>query len=373
MQTNLYTTDSCNPSCYNKTSVLITVANGKGTRPVKPVHYSHDQLILSCTASIAWFLFCPGVLIYCLCFIVLSQTDMGGVGGGESLPRLKHADNGRLLLPSIPRRGELLSFVGVCVVVAIFGVANALVQGGMLGDLSFMLPVFLQSILAGLAAAGTLTSALRLVTKAAFERSENGVRKGATLFLAVSTIFQLFCILLYTYFFPKLPIVKYFHAKAALEGSKTVLGDLAAAGIETRKDPHEDSVKQVERLSNKQLFYQNIDYALDLFLLYALTLSIFPGFLYKNTGKHRLGTWYPLVLVAVFNIWDLVSRYFPLVKLLKIRVQEMPHDCNTLLFLTCPCFLLHCQVRRPGMDDIARIRSRINKCSPYSLCIDCST
>ncbi|KAK8699903.1 hypothetical protein V6N13_018311 [Hibiscus sabdariffa] len=135
-------------------------------------------------------------------------------------------------------------------------------------------------------------------------------------------------------FFPKLPIVKYFHAKAALEGSKTVLGDLAAAGIETRKDPHEDSVKQVERLSNKQLFYQHIDYALDLFLIYALTLSIFPGFLYENTGEHRLGTWYPLVLVAVFNIWDLVSRYFPLVKLLKIESRKW------LMIATFYCFLL---------------------------------
>ncbi|KAK8563149.1 hypothetical protein V6N12_011205 [Hibiscus sabdariffa] len=237
------------PDLFNKTPVLITVANGKGARPVKPVHYSHDQLILSCTASIAC----------------------------------------------------------VCVIVAVFGAANALVQGGMIGDLSFMLPVFLQSFLTGLAAAGTLTSGLRLVTKEALERSENGVRIGA---------------------------MKYFHAKAALEGSKTVLGDLAAAGIETRKDPHEDSVKQVERLSNKQLFYQHIDYALDLFLIYALTLSIFPGFLYENTGEHRLGTWYPLVLVAVFNIWDLVSRYFPLVKLLKIESRKW------LMIATFYCFLL---------------------------------
>ncbi|GMI71099.1 EQUILIBRATIVE NUCLEOSIDE TRANSPORTER 3, FUDR RESISTANT 1 [Hibiscus trionum] len=170
----------------------------------------------------------------------------------------------------------------------------------MIDDLSFMLLVFIQSFLAGLAAAGTLTSSLRLITKAAFEKSENGVRKGAMLFLAISTFFQLFCILLYTYFFPKLPIVKYFRAKAALEGSKTVLGGLAAAGIGTQKESHEDSIKQIERLSNKQLIYQNIDYALDLFLIYALTLSIFPGFLYENTREHRLGTWYSLVLDLLY-------------------------------------------------------------------------
>ncbi|KAE8716917.1 Equilibrative nucleotide transporter 3 [Hibiscus syriacus] len=129
-------------------------------------------------------------------------------------------------------------------------------------------------------------------------------------------------------------VVKYFRAKAALEGSKTVLGDLEAAGIETQTDPHEDSVKQVDRLSNKQLFYQNIDYALGMFLIYALTLSIFPGFLYENTGKHKPSTWYPLVLIAVFNIWDLISRYFPLVELLKIESRKW------LMIATLCCFLL---------------------------------
>lgn len=141
------------------------------------------------------------------------------------------------------------------------------------------------------------------------------------LFLAVSTLFEFLCVLLYTYFFPKLPIVKHFRSKAALEGSKTVQADLAAAGIQTKEDHVNTDLYQIflknsfhlafkliqllffffflassqheqnERLSNKQLFIQNIDYALDLFLIYVLTLSIFPGFLYENTGEHKLGTW----------------------------------------------------------------------------------
>lgn len=39
-----------------------------------------------------------------------------------------------------------------------------------------------QSFLAGLAASGALTSALRLITKAAFENSKDGLRKGASRF-----------------------------------------------------------------------------------------------------------------------------------------------------------------------------------------------
>ena len=41
----------------------------------------------------------------------------------------------------------------------------------------------LQSFLAGLAASGTLTSVMRIVTKAAFEKSENGLRKGASMWI----------------------------------------------------------------------------------------------------------------------------------------------------------------------------------------------
>ncbi|GMY37199.1 equilibrative nucleotide transporter 3-like [Fagus crenata] len=204
-------------------------------------------------------------------------------------------------------KGGIGPFIGLCVLSACFGVADAHVQGGMLGDLSFMCPEFIQSFLAGLAASGVLASSLRLLTKVSFEKSHNGLRKGATLFLAMSTFFEFLCILLYAIIFPKLPIVKYYRSKAASEGSKTVSSDLAAAGIQTNSNQgDEDDAKQVERLSNKQLFFQNIDYAVGLFLIYVLTLSIFPGFLYENTGSHGLGSW--------------------------------PYDCNSSRFLLIPAF-----------------------------------
>lgn len=55
----------------------------------------------------------------------------------------------------------------------------------------------------------------------------------AVLFFAISAFFELLCVLLYAYVFPKLAVVKYYRAKAASEGSKTVSADLAAGGIQT--------------------------------------------------------------------------------------------------------------------------------------------
>lgn len=197
----------------------------------------------------------------------------------------------------------------------------------------------LQSYLAGLAASGALTSALRLVTKAAFEKASNGLRKGVMLFLAISTFFEFLCILLYAFIFPKLPIVKYYRTKAAAEGSKTVAADLAAAGIQTEATKRADNgAKQLERLSNKQLFFQNIDYLLDLFLIYVLTLSIFPGFLYENTGTHKLGSWYALVLIAVYNMFDLIARYIPLIDRIKLKSRKGLMIATLSRFFFIPCF-----------------------------------
>ncbi|XP_031097537.1 equilibrative nucleotide transporter 3-like isoform X1 [Ipomoea triloba] len=199
----------------------------------------------------------------------------------------------------------------------------------------FSLVQTFQSFLAGLAASGALTSGLRLITKAIFDNSKDGFRKGAILFFSISTIFELLCLILYALVFPKLPIVKYYRNKAALEGSKTVAADLAAGGvtIETPNDPI-----PVDRLSIKELLMQNIDYALDIFMIYVLTLSIFPGFLSEDTGSHSLGSWYALVLIAMYNVWDLIGRYVPLLKWVKLESRKGIMVAILLRYLLIPAF-----------------------------------
>ncbi|XP_054811095.1 equilibrative nucleotide transporter 3-like [Prosopis cineraria] len=236
-------------------------------------------------------------------------------------------------------KGGLGTFIGICVISGAFGIADAHVQGGMVGDLSYMHPNFMQSFFAGLAASGFLTSTLRLITKAAFENSKDGLRKGAILFFTISALFELLCVVLYAFAFPKLPIVKYYRSKAASEGSKTVSADLAAGGIQALTEKQVDEYGNLtERKGNKQLLKENIDYAVDIFLIYVLTLSIFPGFLSEDTGWHSLGTWYALVLIAMYNVWDLIGRYIPLVKVLKLESRKLLMMASVGRFLLVPAF-----------------------------------
>ncbi|PRQ52968.1 putative equilibrative nucleoside transporter [Rosa chinensis] len=235
-------------------------------------------------------------------------------------------------------KGGIGTYIGICAISGAFGVADAHVQGGMIGDLSFMKPEFIQSFLCGLAASGALTSGLRLLTKAIFENSQNGLRKGAIMFFSISTFFELLCVFLYAVVFPKLPIVKFYRSKAASEGSKTVSADLAAGGIQTLPEGDAEDPTKMQRLGNKQLLAQNVDYAIDMFLIYVLTLSIFPGFLSEDTGSHSLGTWYALVLIAMYNVWDLIGRYVPCLDCLKLESRKWLMVVIVARFLLVPAF-----------------------------------
>ncbi|XP_047966176.1 equilibrative nucleotide transporter 3-like [Salvia hispanica] len=235
-----------------------------------------------------------GYILFSLCTLALVLLDVGTSG-----------------------KGGAANYVGICLLVAGFGLADAFTQGGIVGDLSFMDPTFLQSFFAGLAASGALTSGLRLITKWAFDKTDDGLRKGVILFLSISTLLEFISLFLYAFVFCRIPIVKHYRKKAASEGSKTVASDLAAAGIHTTDD---QAVS--ERLSNKALIWENRDLAFDLWLIYAITLSIFPGFLCENTGQHRLGSWYAVVLMALYNFWDLVGRYVPLIDCIRLKSRK---------------------------------------------------
>ncbi|VYS49676.1 unnamed protein product [Arabidopsis thaliana] len=235
--------------------------------------------------------------------------------------------------------GSVVAYVLLCLIVALFGLADAFVQGAMVGDLSFMSPDFIQAFMAGLGIAGALTSVLRLITKAIFDNSPDGLRKGALLFIGIATLIELACVFLYTLVFAKLPIVKFYRAKAGKEGAKTVSADLAAAGLQEQADQvHQMDESKIQKLTKKQLLRQNIDLGINLSLIYVVTLSIFPGFLYENTGEHRLGDWYAPVLVAMYNGWDAISRFIPSIKPLAMESRKWITVCVVARLLLVPAF-----------------------------------
>ncbi|CAL5072168.1 unnamed protein product [Urochloa decumbens] len=236
-------------------------------------------------------------------------------------------------------RGGIAAFIGVCTIVAVFGIAGGHVEGAMTGDLSLMCPEFIQFFSAGMAASGAITSALRLVTKAAFENSRDGLRKGALLFFSISCLFALLCFLLYAYAFPRHP----------------------SSSVEEGPAPP-------ERLSNKQLLMQNADYALHMFLIYLLTLSVFPGFLAEDVGSHSLGSWYALVLIASYNACDLIGRYLPLAGRIKLASRKGLSVAVLARFALLPAFYF--AGRRGGEGWMVALASALGLSNGYlTVCV----
>ncbi|KEH17900.1 putative equilibrative nucleoside transporter [Medicago truncatula] len=237
-------------------------------------------------------------------------------------------------------RGGIGTFSGLCTFFACFGIAHALVQGGVSGELSSMCPEFIQAFIGGITASGVVACGLRLLTKYYFEKYGNGLRKGALLSLGISTVFELLSIIMYAIYFPKLSIVKYYRLKATLKGPKTITDALIATDTQNIETDQEVGVvaNQQECLSHKELFLQNIDYVFDVVMIYVLTLSIMPGFLYEDTGQHKLGTWYPLVLMTMYNVMDLIASYIPLIKFLKLESRKGLLVATLSRFLLIPAF-----------------------------------
>ncbi|XP_027188869.1 equilibrative nucleotide transporter 3-like [Cicer arietinum] len=229
-------------------------------------------------------------------------------------------------------KGGIGPFIGLNVLFACFGVTHAFVQGGVSGELAFMCPEFIQSFIGGMTASGAVACGLRIFTKYNFEKYNNGLRKGALLSLAISTFFQLLSLILYAFYFSKLSIVKYYRSKAASEGAKTYIQN-----VDTNQQVG-FVANQQDGLSHKKLFIENIDYFAIIFMTYVLTLSIMPGFLYEDTGIHKLGTWYPLVLMTMYNIMDLISSYIPLIKCLKLESRKGLLVTTLSRFLLVPAF-----------------------------------
>ncbi|KAH0936454.1 hypothetical protein HID58_013571, partial [Brassica napus] len=216
-------------------------------------------------------------------------------------------------------KGGLFPFLLLCFIAASFGVANALVEGAMMGDLSCISHDLIQPFAAGLGIAGAITSGLSLFTKAVFQNFRDGLRKGALLFLGISSVIEILCVVIYALLFPKLSIVQNYQAHSISNQMETT------------------EVSRVLPIDNLQLARENIYKLISLFLTYAMTLSIFPGFLYEYFPP-SVTFMYPLVLITCFNVCDALSRYTTMIKRLKMESGKWIIACSLARVLIMPAF-----------------------------------
>ncbi|KAI3775446.1 hypothetical protein L1987_50022 [Smallanthus sonchifolius] len=182
------------------------------------------------------------------------------------------------------------AFYVVVASVVICGLADGLIGGSLIGSAGKLPKEYMQAVFAGTASSGILVSFLRIITKASLPHDPEGLKKSAHLYFLVSTVIMLFCMACCTLLY-KLPVME--HYKLLQNNSST----------STTK------FWDVARMIQWP--------ALGIFIIYTVTLSIFPGFLAESLKSKLLKDWYPIMLIATYNIADFSGKSFTAVYVLK--------------------------------------------------------
>ncbi|MBA0656390.1 hypothetical protein Goklo_008749, partial [Gossypium klotzschianum] len=177
---------------------------------------------------------------------------------------------------------------------ALAGIGDALVQGGLIGAAGELPERYMQAIVAGSGGSGVLVSMLRILTNAVFPQDADGLRKSAYLYFFTSIVFMVICIVLYNVAH-KLPIMQYYE-------------ELKAEAVKEEKAEKGPMTGPVWRASLWNIVGTVKWYGFGIVLIYVVTLSIFPGYITEDVHSLVLKDWYPVLLITGYNVFDLVGK-----------------------------------------------------------------
>ncbi|KAI7988296.1 Equilibrative nucleotide transporter 8 [Camellia lanceoleosa] len=166
--------------------------------------------------------------------------------------------------------------------VVVCGLADGLIGGSLIGSAGRLPKEYTQAVFAGTASSGVLVSILRIITKASLPQTAQGLRKSAHLYFIVSTVILFGCIVCCNLLY-KLPVMQQYY--------KLLRDDLPSSKPE---------FWEVARKIRWPSF--------GVFMIYTVTLSIFPGFIAENLESRILKDWYPVMLITMYNISDLIGK-----------------------------------------------------------------
>ncbi|KAH7510747.1 hypothetical protein FEM48_ZijujUnG0055000 [Ziziphus jujuba var. spinosa] len=160
--------------------------------------------------------------------------------------------------------------------VALSGIADGLVQGGVIGS------------------AGVLVSVLRIITKAVYPQDAHGLRQSANLYFSVGIVVMVICVALYNVA-PRLPVIKYYR-------------ELKIRAVDEEKQEKGPLTGSVWRSTLWEIVGRIQWYGVGIILTYVVTLSIFPGYITEDVHSEIFKDWYPVLLITAYNVFDLVGK-----------------------------------------------------------------
>ncbi|PIN13024.1 Nucleoside transporter [Handroanthus impetiginosus] len=212
-------------------------------------------------------------------------------------------------------------------VVGLCGVADGLVQGGVVGNAGELPERYMQAVVAGTAASGVLVSVLRVLTKAIYPQDSHGLRQSANLYFIVSIAMMLLNIIFYNVAH-KLPVIKYYN-------------DLKSLAANEEKEEKGDLTGKLWRSTLWDIVGTVKWYGAGIMIIYIVTLSIFPGSVTEDVHSNTLKDWYPIILITGYNVFDLVGKSLTPLYLMENTKAAIGASFGRLLFLPLFYVCLH--------------------------------
>ncbi|CAL9123331.1 unnamed protein product [Musa acuminata var. zebrina] len=221
------------------------------------------------------------------------------------------------------KQGRYAAFDVTVGAVVLSGIADALVQSGVIGSAGELPERYMQAVVAGTAASGVLASTMRVITKAIYPRDAHGLRKSAILYFTVGIVMMVINIVCYN-MADRLPVVRYYrHIKLqAMEDERNERGPTSGSALGSTLWQITGRIRWI---------------GLGIFLTYAVTLSIFPGYITEDVHSELLKDWYPIMLIAGYNVFDLVGKSLTAVYL--VENANVAVSCCVARLLFYPLFV----------------------------------
>lgn len=191
--------------------------------------------------------------------------------------------------------------------VLVTGVGDAIVQGSMYGMASLFPPLYAQAIQNGNGIAGVIASLLRIVTKASLPETTEGLRVSTHIYFIISAFIMLLCLLSYCVLV-RLPFAKY-HLE--FKNPQPDL-ELSTLGKELLSDPRDMLVLEDEVVNTRMVLYKIWKMGFGVSFVFFVTLLGYPGMVTDIPAPTIRADWFPIVLITVFNCFDLLGKMLPL-------------------------------------------------------------
>jgi len=210
-----------------------------------------------------------------------------------------------------------MMFYGTCGLLLITGVADAVAQGSMYGLAGLFPPLYRQAIQNGNGVAGISVSLLRVFTKASVPDTPRGLRFSSLLYFGLSAITMLACIVAY-FILVRLPFTKHYMESPVGSTQEIELSMLTEMSpdhngdqAEPKSEGEECPERPVQIINVRMVIYKIWKLGAAVGFVFFITLLGFPGLMTSIPSSRIPADWYPIVLITVFNLFDLLGKITP--------------------------------------------------------------